>query len=104
MSLREATVAVCVAFVVGVLVAGSLRPGASAPANGSPDVTAATGPRLRGRVTSAFGTNLPARGENAVVILNEDKEPVGTRIFGPVARELRERRFMKIVSLAPEVV
>jgi large subunit ribosomal protein L14 len=42
--------------------------------------------------------------ENAVVIINEKKEPVGTRIFGPVARELREKRFMKIVSLAPEVV
>lgn len=43
-------------------------------------------------------------GENAAVIVNEDKEPVGTRIFGPVARELREKRFMKIVSLAPEVL
>jgi len=43
-------------------------------------------------------------GENAAVIVNDEKEPVGTRIFGPVARELRERRFMKIVSLAPEVV
>lgn len=42
--------------------------------------------------------------ENAAVIIGEDKEPVGTRIFGPVARELREKRFMKIVSLAPEVV
>ncbi len=43
-------------------------------------------------------------GENAAVIINEDKEPVGTRIFGPVARELREQKFMKIVSLAPEVL
>ncbi len=44
-------------------------------------------------------------GENAAVILNaENMEPVGTRIFGPVARELREKRFMKIVSLAPEVL
>jgi large subunit ribosomal protein L14 len=43
--------------------------------------------------------------ENAAVILDaEGKEPVGTRIFGPVARELREKRFMKIVSLAPEVL
>ena len=43
--------------------------------------------------------------ENAAVILNEEgNEPVGTRIFGPVARELREKRFMKIVSLAPEVL
>ena len=43
-------------------------------------------------------------GENAVVIINDAKEPKGSRIFGPVARELRERQFMKIVSLAPEVV
>ena len=41
--------------------------------------------------------------ENAAVIIKEDKTPRGTRIFGPVARELREKQFMKIVSLAPEV-
>jgi len=44
-------------------------------------------------------------GDNAAVLLSEDtREPVGTRIFGPVARELREKKFMKIVSLAPEVL
>jgi large subunit ribosomal protein L14 len=42
--------------------------------------------------------------ENAVVLLNNQGEPRGTRIFGPVARELRERQYMKIVSLAPEVL
>ena len=42
--------------------------------------------------------------ENAAVIIKEDKNPRGTRIFGPVARELRENDFMKIVSLAPEVL
>lgn len=42
--------------------------------------------------------------ENAAVLLNNQDEPVGTRIFGPVARELRERQFMRIVSLAPEVL
>lgn len=42
--------------------------------------------------------------ENAAVILKDDKEPKGTRIFGPVARELREKEFMKIISLAPEVL
>jgi large subunit ribosomal protein L14 len=42
--------------------------------------------------------------ENAGVIINDQLEPRGTRIFGPVARELREKRFMKIVSLAPEVL
>lgn len=42
--------------------------------------------------------------ENAAVIIKEDKTPTGTRIFGPVARELRNKSFMKIVSLAPEVL
>ena len=42
--------------------------------------------------------------ENAAVLVNDDKEPRGTRIFGPVARELRDKQFMRIVSLAPEVV
>ena len=42
--------------------------------------------------------------DNAAVIINDEKEPRGTRIFGPVARELREKNFLKIISLAPEVV
>ena len=42
--------------------------------------------------------------DNAAVIINEQNEPRGTRIFGPVARELREKKFMKILSLAPEVI
>ena len=42
--------------------------------------------------------------ENAAVLINNQKEPKGTRVFGPVARELRERKFMKILSLAPEVI
>jgi large subunit ribosomal protein L14 len=42
--------------------------------------------------------------ENAAVIVKDDRSPRGTRIFGPVARELRDREFMKIVSLAPEVI
>jgi len=42
--------------------------------------------------------------ENAAVLINDNNEPRATRIFGPVARELREKRFMKIVSLAPEVI
>jgi len=42
--------------------------------------------------------------DNAAVLLNQNDEPRGTRIFGPVARELREKQFMKIVSLAPEVL
>jgi large subunit ribosomal protein L14 len=42
--------------------------------------------------------------DNSAVLINNAREPIGTRIFGPVARELRARRFMKIVSLAPEVI
>ena len=42
--------------------------------------------------------------DNAAVVIDKQGEPVGTRVFGPVARELREKRFMKIVSLAPEVI
>ncbi|HVM19418.1 MAG TPA: 50S ribosomal protein L14, partial [Egibacteraceae bacterium] len=42
--------------------------------------------------------------DNACVLINEQRNPRGTRIFGPVGRELRERKFMKIVSLAPEVL
>ncbi len=42
--------------------------------------------------------------QNAAVLINDAKEPIGTRVFGPVARELREKKFMKILSLAPEVL
>ena len=42
--------------------------------------------------------------QNAAVLIKEDGTPIGTRVFGPVARELRDKNFMKIVSLAPEVI
>ena len=42
--------------------------------------------------------------QNAAVLINDLDEPIGTRVFGPVARELRDKRFMRIVSLAPEVI
>lgn len=42
--------------------------------------------------------------DNSAVVINQNREPIGTRIFGPVARELRAKRFMKIISLAPEVI
>lgn len=42
--------------------------------------------------------------DNAAVLINQNKEPIGTRIFGPIARELRAKHFMKIISLAPEVL
>ena len=60
-------------------------------------------------VRSSKGVNRPVGSyirfdDNAAVIINDQKQPRGTRIFGPVARELRERDYMKIVSLAPEVL
>ena len=60
-------------------------------------------------VRSAFGVNRKDGthirfDDNAAVIIDKDKQPKGTRIFGPVARELREKDYMKIVSLAPEVL
>ncbi|WP_373471668.1 50S ribosomal protein L14 [Carnobacterium alterfunditum] len=60
-------------------------------------------------VRSVFGLRRPDGSyvkfdENAAVIIKEDLSPIGTRIFGPVARELRDKKFMKIVSLAPEVL
>ncbi len=47
---------------------------------------------------------ISASTQNAAVLINDAGEPVGTRVFGPVARELREKKFLKIVSLAPEVI
>jgi len=59
--------------------------------------------RTRKEVTRPDGTAIRFD-RNAAVILSPQNEPVGTRIFGPVTRELRARRFMKIISLAPEVL
>ena len=59
--------------------------------------------RTRKGVRRADGSLIRFDG-NAAVLLNNKLEPIGTRIFGPVARELREKKFMKIVSLAPEVL
>ena len=59
--------------------------------------------RTRSRTRRRDGSYI-AFDENAAVLVNAEREPIGTRVFGPVARELRERRFMKIVSLAPEVL
>ena len=59
--------------------------------------------RVRKEVRRKDGTYIRFD-ENAAVLIKPDGEPVGTRVFGPVARELRERGFMKIVSLAPEVI
>jgi large subunit ribosomal protein L14 len=59
--------------------------------------------RTRKEIRRKDGSYIPFE-DNAAVLLNNNDEPRGTRIFGPVARELREKQFMKIVSLAPEVL
>ena len=59
--------------------------------------------RTRKRIRRADGSYLRFD-SNAIVIIDKENNPRGTRIFGPVARELREKRFMKIISLAPEVI
>ncbi len=67
------------------------------------DVVKAVVVRTKREVRRPDGSYI-AFSENAAVIINDNGEPKGTRIFGPVARELRENNFMKIVSLAPEVL
>jgi large subunit ribosomal protein L14 len=60
-------------------------------------------PRLAKEIRRTDGTYIRF-GNNSAVLINPQNEPIGTRIFGPVARELRARKFMKIISLAPEVL
>ena len=67
------------------------------------DVVKAVVVRTRKRIRRPDGSYLNFD-KNAAVVINANNEPRGTRIFGPVARELREKKFMKIVSLAPEVL
>ncbi len=76
----------------------------------SPDGNVKKGQVIRAVVVRTCSTQRRRDGsyirfdENAAVLINEAKEPLGTRVFGPVARELRDKKFMKIVSLAPEVL
>ena len=76
----------------------------------SPGGVVKKGQVLKGVIVRTVGGAKRADGshirfdENAVVLIKDDKSPIGTRIFGPVARELREKDFMKIISLAPEVL
>ena len=67
------------------------------------DVARAVIVRTRREVRRADGSYIKFDG-NGAVLINKENEPVGTRIFGPVARELRAKKFMKIISLAPEVL
>jgi large subunit ribosomal protein L14 len=67
------------------------------------DVMKAVVVRTKKEIRRADGTYIRFD-ENSAVLINASQEPIGTRIFGPVARELRAKRFMKIISLAPEVL
>ncbi len=85
---------VIVVSVKDALPAGGVKKGA---------VSKAVIVRVKNRIRRKDGSYIRFD-DNAVVLLNEALEPKGTRIFGPVARELREKQFMKIISLAPEVI
>jgi len=67
------------------------------------DIAQAVIVRTKKEISRVDGSYIRFDG-NSAVLINKEREPVGTRIFGPVARELRAKRFMKIVSLAPEVL
>ena len=82
---------------------GSRRKCAPASSVKKGDVVKAVVVRTTRPVRRADGTYVRFD-ENAAVLIREDHNPVGTRIFGPVARELRDKEYMKILSLAPEVI
>jgi large subunit ribosomal protein L14 len=76
----------------------------------SPDGTVKKGTKVKAVIVRTRSAHRRRDGsyisfdENAAVLINDNGEPVGTRVFGPVARELREKKFMRIISLAPEVL
>ena len=88
---------------IGDVIVASVRKAAPGGTVKKGDVVKAVIVRSARGVRRADGTYVRFD-ENAAVIIREDKTPRGTRIFGPVARELRDKEFMKILSLAPEVI
>jgi len=88
---------------VGDVIVASVRKAAPASAVRKGEVVRAVIVRTAKDVHRADGTHVRFD-ENAAVLIKEDKNPRGTRIFGPVARELRDKEYMKILSLAPEVI
>jgi len=88
---------------IGDVIVASVRKAAPGGTVKKGEVIRAVIVRTRKGVRRADGTYVRFD-ENAAVIIKEDKNPRGTRIFGPVARELRDKDYMKILSLAPEVV
>ena len=88
---------------IGDVIVASVKQATPGGAVKKGDVVKAVIVRTKSGARRADGSSIKFD-ENAAVIIREDKTPRGTRIFGPVARELREGGFMKIVSLAPEVL
>ena len=88
---------------IGDVIVASVRKAAPGGTVKKGDVVKAVIVRTKRGVRREDGTYVRFD-ENAAVIIQEDKNPRGTRIFGPVARELRDKDFMKILSLAPEVI
>ena len=88
---------------IGDVIVASVKSATPGGAVKKGDVVKAVVVRMRKQKRRPDGSNIRFD-DNAAVIINDQKMPRGTRIFGPVARELREKDFMKIVSLAPEVL
>ncbi|WAA12403.1 50S ribosomal protein L14 [Fervidibacillus halotolerans] len=88
---------------VGDIIVGTVKQATPGGVVKKGDIVKAVVVRTKRGVRRSDGTYIRFD-ENACVIIREDKSPRGTRIFGPVARELRDKNFMKIVSLAPEVL
>jgi len=88
---------------IGDVIVCSVRAAAPGGVVKKGDVVRAVVVRSKKGVRRADGSYIKFD-ENAAVIINDDKNPKGTRIFGPIARELREKDYMKILSLAPEVL
>ena len=88
---------------IGDVIVASVRKAAPNGSVKKGDVVKAVVVRTKHAVRRADGTYVRFD-ENAAVLIKEDKNPKGTRIFGPVARELRDKEYMKILSLAPEVI
>ncbi|MEN9362563.1 MAG: hypothetical protein RL095_4098 [Verrucomicrobiota bacterium] len=88
---------------VGDIITASVREAAPRGVVKKGEVVKAVIVRTRSKIRRSDGSYL-SFDRNAAVIINANNEPRGTRIFGPVARELREKNFMKIISLAPEVL
>ena len=88
---------------IGDVIVASVRKAAHGGSVKKGDVVKAVVVRTAQPVRRADGTYVRFD-ENAAVLIRDDRNPTGTRIFGPVARELRDREYMKILSLAPEVI